>query len=251
MKLCRFLFEKKEFWGRIKQNQIIFLTQAPFCAIKQSSQRIALNKVKLLSPVVPSKVVCAGLNYKEHIKELNLRVPEEPVIFLKPSTTIIGPNESIIYPRTVTQLDYEGELGIVISRLTRGIKESQVSDYILGFTCANDVTARDLQRKDGQWTRAKSFDTFCPVGPWIETRLNPDNLTIKTFLNNKIKQNSSTKNFIFSVPRIVSFISQIMTLLPGDLILTGTPPGIGPMQNNDQIAIEIQGIGRLINKVIN
>ncbi len=190
-----------------------------------------------------------GLNYRDHAEELGFPIPDEPVIFLKPATTLIGPGDAIQYPPTSSRVDFEAELGIVIKERAKNITPGLARDYILGFTCANDVTARDLQKKDGQWTRAKSFDTFCPVGPWIETDLDPGDLLVESYLNSARKQSSRTSRFIFSVPQLVSFISTVMTLNPGDLIITGTPAGIGPMQPGDEIEVRIEGIGSLKNTV--
>jgi 2-keto-4-pentenoate hydratase/2-oxohepta-3-ene-1,7-dioic acid hydratase in catechol pathway len=176
-------------------------------------------------------------------------IPSEPIIFLKPPTAALSHKGKIVYPPGVKRLDYEAELAFVIKKKAKNIPQKDVSKYILGYTCLNDVTARDLQKKDVQWTRAKSFDSFCPVGPWIETDLNPDNLKITCCLNRALKQRSSTSNFIFSVPYLVSFISKVMTLCPGDIISTGTPPGVGPMQKGDRVAVEIEGIGCLENIV--
>jgi 2-keto-4-pentenoate hydratase/2-oxohepta-3-ene-1,7-dioic acid hydratase in catechol pathway len=200
-------------------------------------------------PAEPTKVILVGLNYRDHAKEMGFKIPKEPIIFLKPPTAMIGPEEKIVYPGGVGQLDYEAELGIVIKKKGRKIKEKDYAGYVLGYTCLNDVTARDLQRKDGQWTRAKSFDTFCPLGPWLETKINPADLNIRLYLNEEIKQDSSTKNFIFSAPFIISFISKIMTILPGDVIATGTPPGVGPMKRGDHAKVEIEGIGELENQI--
>jgi 2-keto-4-pentenoate hydratase/2-oxohepta-3-ene-1,7-dioic acid hydratase in catechol pathway len=197
----------------------------------------------------PSKVVCVGLNYHCHAKELCMNTPHHPIIFIKPPTTIIGPTENIIYPKISKRVDYEGELGIVIKKKGKSIPKTKAMDYIEGFTCVNDVTARDLQELDGQWTRAKSFDTFCPIGPKIVKDINPNHVKIQTFLNDKIKQDSNTKEFIFPVEYIVSFISQVMTLLPGDIISTGTPKGIGPMKKGDKVEVKIEGIGSLINYI--
>ena len=180
---------------------------------------------------------------------MNQKPPENPILFLKPATAVIGPNEPILYPAQSQRVDYEAEWGVVISRLARNVKAASANDYILGYTCCNDVSARDLQIKDGQWTRAKSFDTFSPIGPWIETELDPSNLVVQGILNGKIVQNSNTANLIFTVPELVCFISSIMTLLPGDVIATGTPSGIGPMQKGDEIVISVQGIGELKNFV--
>lgn len=208
----------------------------------------APEEVKLLAPCQPSKIVAVGLNYRSHAKEFGQALPEVPLIFLKPATAVIGPNEDIVCPAMAQQVDYEGELGVVISRPAQQIKAREAGDYILGYTCLNDVTARDLQRHDGQWTRAKGFDTFAPIGPWIETELDPANLTIETYLNGVRRQQATTADLIFPVAELVSFISSVMTLLPGDVIATGTPSGIGPMEPGDTVEVTIQGIGTLKNK---
>ena len=191
-----------------------------------------------MMPFSPSKIICVGLNYYDHAKELGMEIPKSPVLFLKPPTAVIGNGDKIIYPAQTSNLHYEAELAIVI-----------LEDRSLGYTCANDVTARDLQKIDGQWTRAKSFNTFCPLGPKIVSGIDSDNLNIKLYLNGEIKQNSNTSQIIFKPLYLVKFISEIMTLLPGDVILTGTPPGVGPMDRGDEVVVEIEGIGRLTNKV--
>ena len=191
-----------------------------------------------MMPFSPSKIICVGLNYYDHAKELGMEIPKYPVLFLKPPTAVIGDGDKIIYPAQTSNLHYEAELAIVI-----------LEDRSLGYTCANDVTARDLQKIDGQWTRAKSFNTFCPLGPKIVSGIDSDNLNIKLYLNGEIKQNSNTSQMIFKPLYLVKFISEIMTLLPGDVILTGTPPGVGPMDRGDEVVVEIEGIGRLTNKV--
>ena len=191
-----------------------------------------------------------GLNYKNHAKELKMPIPEYPILFLKPPSALIYHNASIIYPSQTKELHYEAELAIIIKDRIKNIKKEDALKHILGFACGNDVTARDLQRMDGQWTRAKSFDSFCPVGPNIVKNINPDKLDIKLYLNGEIKQSSNTSNMIFTVDYLVSFVSQIMTLGPEDVILTGTPPGVGPMQVGDVVEVEIEGIGKLTNKVV-
>ena len=202
-----------------------------------------------IGSIKPTKIICVGTNYRGHAKELDMKIPEEPLIFLKPPSSLIYDSQEIIYPRGVERLDYEAELAVVIKETARKIGEKDVSRYILGYTCLNDVTARDLQKKDGQWTRSKSFDTFCPVGPVIETDIDPSDVKVESYLNGGLRQSSSTRNLIFSVARLVSFISGIMTLLPGDIVSTGTPDGVGPMQPGDNIEIRIEGIGSLKNKV--
>jgi 2-keto-4-pentenoate hydratase/2-oxohepta-3-ene-1,7-dioic acid hydratase in catechol pathway len=210
---------------------------------------VKVSEVRFLAPVTPSKIVLAGLNYRDHAEELGMEIPSEPVIFIKPSTAVIGPGEAISYPKCSHRVDFEAELGIVIKDKVRNIPKEKVIDHIEGYTCFNDVTARDIQNKDTQWTRAKSFDTFAPVGPWIETELDPSDISIRSYLNGELKQDSRTSKFIFGVAELVSFISGVMTLLPGDVIATGTPPGVGPMNDGDEIAVEIEGIGRLVNRV--
>jgi 2-keto-4-pentenoate hydratase/2-oxohepta-3-ene-1,7-dioic acid hydratase in catechol pathway len=205
--------------------------------------------VRLLAPCSPTKVIAVGLNYRDHAQELGLPIPDTPIIFLKPPTSVIGPDDSIRYPETSSRVDYEAELGIVIKDRVKDIRPDEARGHILGYTCANDVTARDLQKKDGQWTRAKSFDTFCPVGPWIETELDPDDLLVESYLNGARRQSSRTSQFIFKTNYLISFISQVMTLYPGDLIITGTPAGIGPMERGDEIEVRIEGIGSLKNVV--
>ncbi|MGC9444115.1 MAG: fumarylacetoacetate hydrolase family protein [Candidatus Methanospirareceae archaeon] len=197
----------------------------------------------------PTKVVLVGLNYRDHARELKMELPEEPIIFLKPPTALIGPEEFIIYPAQSTRVDYEAELAVVMKNTCRNVEPDAVMDFVEGFTCLNDVTARDLQRKDVQWTRAKSFDTFCPVGPRIVSNIDPNNVRIQSYLNGELRQDSTTTNFIFRVEELVSFLSKVMTLHPGDIIATGTPSGIGALQRGDTIEIVIAGIGTLRNYV--
>lgn len=206
-----------------------------------------ISDLDIIPPLRPSKIVCVGLNYKDHAKELDMEIPTEPIIFIKPSTTVVGHLDTVLYPKTSTHVEYEAELGIVISKEAHKVDKDHAHEFIGGYTVVNDVTARDLQKKDVQWTRAKSFNTFAPIGPCIETEINPMNLNISLKLNNELKQNSNTKNMIFNVHELVEFISDIMTLLPGDIISTGTPPGVGPMHIGDTVEIEIEGIGKLKN----
>ncbi len=249
MRIARFFYRKAIKWGIVENRDIRLLPADPYKKIQAGFKKIRLNQVKLLPPAVPTKIILVGLNYKSHAKELGMKIPKQPVIFLKPPSSVLAPRGKIIYPPGVKRLDYEAELAIVIKKQTRNISPAAVKKCILGYTCLNDVTARDLQKIDVQWIRAKSFDTFCPLGPWIETEINPSNLRIKTYLNGEIKQNSSTAGFIFKIDYLVSFISKIMTLYPGDIISTGTPPGVGPMKINDIVEIEIESIGRLKNRV--
>jgi 2-keto-4-pentenoate hydratase/2-oxohepta-3-ene-1,7-dioic acid hydratase in catechol pathway len=197
----------------------------------------------------PTKVVLVGLNYRDHARELKMELPEEPILFLKPPTALIGPEEFIVYPAQSTQVDYEAELAVVMKETCRNVEPDAVMEYVEGFTCLNDVTARDLQRKDVQWTRAKSFDTFCPVGPRIVSTIDPNNVRIQSYLNGELRQDSTTANFIFTTEELVSFISEVMTLQKGDIIATGTPSGIGALQRGDTIEIVIEGVGTLRNYV--
>lgn len=197
-----------------------------------------------------TKIVCVGLNYHDHAKEMNMPIPKDPVLFMKPPSTLIYDGDEIIYPAMTKNLHYEAELAVVIKDRIKNVSKEEALKHIKGFTCANDVTARDLQKQDGQWTRAKSFDTFCPVGPRIVKDIDPGNLAIKTWLNGELKQSSNTSNMIFPVDQLISFISRIMPLEKDDLIITGTPPGIGPMNVGDTVVVEIEGIGRLTNRVI-
>jgi 2-keto-4-pentenoate hydratase/2-oxohepta-3-ene-1,7-dioic acid hydratase in catechol pathway len=249
MKILRFLYNKKEYWGITEGSYVRLIKDDPFYKINLTSRKIPLSKIKFLPPVTPTKIILVGLNYRDHAEELKMNLPREPLIFLKPVTALIGHNQPIIYPSGVRQLDYEAELAVIIGKEGKKIKEKAAHKYIFGYTCLNDITARDLQRQDIQWTRAKSFDTFCPLGPWIETQLNPQKLQIRSYLNGELKQCSSTANFIFSIPRIISFISKVMTFLPGDVISTGTPPGVGPMKRGDTVEVEIEKIGRLRNYI--
>jgi 2-keto-4-pentenoate hydratase/2-oxohepta-3-ene-1,7-dioic acid hydratase in catechol pathway len=203
----------------------------------------------LLAPTLPSKIVCVGRNYADHAKELGNEAPSEPIIFLKPSSALLAPEGTIVRPAVSERVDFEGELAIVIGRQTTRVKAADWRDYVLGFTCANDVTARDLQKKDVQFTRGKGFDTFCPLGPWIETELEPDDLRLMTRVNGEVRQDGRTSQMIFPCSVILEFVSSIMTLLPGDVILTGTPAGVGPLNAGDSVEIEIEGIGVLRNAV--
>lgn len=210
----------------------------------------ALEITKLLAPALPGKIIAVGLNYRDHAQEMGLKLPEEPILFMKPSTSIIGPGEDIIYPGQSSRVDYEAELAVVIAKSCRDVSAGDANDFILGYTCLNDVTARDLQVKDGQWTRAKSFDTFAPIGPWIETEIaDPNALSITSRLNGQIKQASNTRNLIFNVHELIEYISSVMTLEAWDIIATGTPSGIGPMERGDEVQIEIEGIGTLTNRL--
>ncbi|MDX6275113.1 MAG: hypothetical protein QOJ92_2323 [Frankiales bacterium] len=223
----------------------------PATSFAYTGVRYPLAEVRLLAPVIPTKVVAIGKNYADHVAEMGGSAPpSEPLAFLKPSTAVIGPGDGIGYPRQSSRVDFEGELAVVIKALCREVPAAKASEVVLGYTCANDVTARDLQEKDGQWTRAKGFDGFCPLGPWIDTEVAPDDLAITTTLNGELKQAGRTSQLVHDVPRLIEYVSSVMTLVPGDVILTGTPAGIGPMDVGDEVTVSIEGIGALTNTVV-
>jgi 2-keto-4-pentenoate hydratase/2-oxohepta-3-ene-1,7-dioic acid hydratase in catechol pathway len=254
MKLISFKKENLDKIGVLKGKEITEINSSMIEAMRSTNidkleglGTFNIKDVNVGVPIPPSKIVCVGLNYTDHAKELDMEIPEEPIIFIKPSTAAIGHCDDIIYPNSSVQVDYEAELGIVISKEAHHVSSIDASDYIGGYTIINDVTARDLQRKDVQWTRAKSFDTFAPIGPCIETELDPMDQNISLRLNSKLKQHSNTKNMIFDVYELVEFISDIVTLKAGDMISTGTPPGVGPMNVGDTVEVEVEGIGVLRN----
>ena len=249
MKTVRFKVDETEHYAILDGNVITKLAQEPYDRIMPLDKTYDLNEVKLLAPCTPTKIVALGLNYKSHAEETHNPVPESPIIFIKPTTCIIGPEDNIVYPPSTTRVDYECELGVVIGKRMRMVAIDDVLDYVFGYTCVNDVTARDHQRDDVQWTRGKGHDTFGPIGPCIETELDPGNVVVSTYLNNELKQQQNTSDLIFSVPEMISFISGVMTLLPGDIIATGTPSGIGPMKPGDTVEIKIDPIGVLRNYV--
>lgn len=256
MKLVRFKKDGQEKNGAIINGGMVEIGHSLLEAFQSPPDHLErkdfylLNEVKILPPVQPSKIVCVGLNYRDHAEELNMTPPDEPILFLKPPTTVIGHEDDIIYPSQSHQVDYEAELAVVIGRDAHFVSEDDALDYVAGYTVLNDVTARDLQQKDGQWTRAKSFNTFCPIGPWMETELDPSNQKISMKVNGEVKQDSNTKNMIFTPEELISFISEIMTLQPGDVIATGTPPGVGPLQVGDVAEVSVEGIGTLKNRVM-
>jgi 2-keto-4-pentenoate hydratase/2-oxohepta-3-ene-1,7-dioic acid hydratase in catechol pathway len=215
-----------------------------------TGEEVELGDVLLLAPILPSKVVCVGKNYAAHAAEFDSDVPEEPLLFLKPSTAVIGPNDLIQLLPISRRIDYEGELAVVVGRLAKNVRAEDASRYLLGFTCANDVTLRSLQRMDDQWTRAKGFDGSCPLGPWIETDVDPTGVTVETRLNGDVVQNGTTEDMVFGVATLIEYITTFMTLLPGDVILTGTPEGVGPIRDGDVVEVEVEGVGVLENPVV-
>jgi 2-keto-4-pentenoate hydratase/2-oxohepta-3-ene-1,7-dioic acid hydratase in catechol pathway len=250
MRIVRFLANEEARYGILDaQDEIRSLKGGPFDRLDYDGDHFRLSEVELLAPCEPSKVVGIGLNYRDHAEEVGLELPEAPMLFLMPDTAVIGPGRTIRLPEMSEWVDYEGELGIVIGRPAFRIKQEEAADYILGYTCVNDVTARDLQIKDVQFTRAKGFDTFAPMGPWIVTDIDPASLDIETYVNGNRKQNSNTRQLVFDPLHLVHFVSWVMTLYPGDVIASGTPAGIGPLNAGDRVEIRIQGIGSLVNEV--
>jgi 2-keto-4-pentenoate hydratase/2-oxohepta-3-ene-1,7-dioic acid hydratase in catechol pathway len=219
--------------------------------IQLTGETIPLGDVRLVAPVLPrSKVVGVGRNYREHAEELGNEVPAEPLLFLKPNTSVIGPGEPIVLPHQSENVHHEAELAVVIGRLCRDVPADRVADVVFGYTCGNDVTARDLQKRDGQWARAKGFDSFCPLGPWIETDLDPADLEISCSVGAEVRQSGRTSQMIYDVTALVAYISAAFTLLPGDVILTGTPAGVGPIVDGDDVTVTVEGIGELTNRVV-
>ncbi len=250
MKIVRFSVGNKVKYGILSGKSIQAIEGKPFRYIKPTDHYYQLNEVKLLCPCTPSKIVALGLNYRSHAKEVNIPLPDAPLIFLKPSTAVIGPEDNIVYPPSLTRVDYECELAVVLKKPVWKASIEEALSYVLGYTCFNDVTARDLQSRDGQWTRAKGFNTFAAVGPCIETELDSGNVVLETYLNGERKQQGNTNDLIYAVPELINFISNVMTLLPGDIIATGTPSGIGPMYPGDTVEIKIEPIGTLRNYVV-
>ncbi|MBU1275564.1 MAG: fumarylacetoacetate hydrolase family protein [Proteobacteria bacterium] len=248
--IVRFSHQGRVRYGLVSGGRLRLYEGSPFSGGQVGKQTAPLNEVRLLAPCRPSKVVAVGLNYKAHAKEVNKALPAEPMIFMKPSTSVIGPGDKIVRPAISQRVDHESELGVVMGRQCRLVGPDEAKDYILGYTCLNDVTARDLQARDGQYTRGKGFDTFCPLGPVIALDLDPTRVQVKAVVNGETRQDTNTSDMIFDVYQLVSFVSQVMTLKPGDVIATGTPSGIGPLQAGDVVAIEVQGVGVLENPVV-
>ncbi len=256
MRIARFTYESHQLFGVIDGDpgaEMVALVEGDplYTPLTPTGQHVPLAEVKLLAPVIPrSKVVGIGRNYADHAAELGNEVPAEPLLFLKPNTTVISPADPIGHPQQSTDVHYEGELAVVIGRICRDVPIARVPEVIYGYTVGNDVTARDLQRSDDQWTRAKGFDSFCPLGPWIETDLDVSDLAVTTTLNGELKQAGRTSAMVHKVPELIAYITSVMTLLPGDVILTGTPAGVGPMKPGDQVSVTVEGIGTLTNPVV-
>ncbi len=250
MKIARYLYKRHIHFGIVEDDVISELEKTPFTGIKTTGNSYPLADVELLPPVEPSKILAVGLNYADHARELGLKLPDEPVLFAKPPSSLLAHGGDIVYPRMSAEVDYEAELAIIMKDQCRALTPEEAPAHIFGYTCGNDVTARDLQRIDGQWTRAKGFDTFCPLGPFISTDEDVCGRRIELRLNGTLRQSSSTDHMIFNCADVVSFVSHIMTLYPGDVILTGTPPGVGQLRVGDEVEIEIEGMDVLRNRVV-
>ena len=251
MRVARFSLNGEPRFGIVDGPELVVLKGHPLVSgYDTTGERVALKDVKLLAPTIPSKIVCIGKNYADHVAEMGREINPEPTIFFKPSSSIIGPGDSIILPTQSERVELEAELTIVIGQITKNVREEQALEYVWGFTIANDVTARDLQASDDQWARAKAFDTFCPLGPWIETEFVPDGQIVESRIDGETKQQASIDLMLHNVPKIISYVSANMTLLPGDVILTGTPAGISRIESGQIIECEVEGIGTLLNPVL-
>jgi len=249
MRLVRFRFGERIATGFVEGDVVRMLQGTFFENPVPSGDEIPLDDVRLLAPILPSKIVAVGKNYQAHAAEFGQEVPDEPLLFLKPSTAVIGPGDPIPLLPISRRVDFEGELAVVIGRIARHVAAEDASKYILGYTCGNDVTLRDLQRMDDQWARAKGFDGSCPLGPWIETELDPNDTKIETRLNGEVRQSGRTADMVYGVATLVAYITEFMTMLPGDVIMTGTPEGVGKLSPGDRVEVEIEGVGTLANPV--
>jgi 2-keto-4-pentenoate hydratase/2-oxohepta-3-ene-1,7-dioic acid hydratase in catechol pathway len=254
VKIARFSHSGAISYGILDEDEedLVVLSGDPmFAGFDTTGERVPLTEATLLAPVIPrSKVVAVGKNYHEHATEMGGDAPDAPLLFLKPNTSVIGPNDRIQLPPQSSQVEHEGELAVVIGRIAKNLKAADVAEYVFGYTVANDVTARDLQKADGQWARAKGFDTFCPLGPVIQTEFDPDEATLQTRVNGEIRQDGEISDLVHGIPEIIEYAASVWTLLPGDVILTGTPAGVGPIVNGDTVEVEISGIGVLSNPVV-
>jgi 2-keto-4-pentenoate hydratase/2-oxohepta-3-ene-1,7-dioic acid hydratase in catechol pathway len=252
MRIARYEYEGRARYGLVdpEGGKVREIAGDPFVRVETTGDARRLEEVRLLAPVVPGKIVAVGLNYKDHARELGMEIPEEPMLFLKAPSALIGPGGEIVYPPQSQRVDYEAELAVVIGRVAKNVKEKDAAAYILGYTCINDVTARDLQMKDVQFARSKGFDTFAPLGPWIVTDFEPTEAPVRCLVNGEVRQDGNTREMIASVYRVVEYISSNMTLFPGDVIATGTPPGVGSLRVGDVVTVEVGGIGAITNRVI-
>jgi 2-keto-4-pentenoate hydratase/2-oxohepta-3-ene-1,7-dioic acid hydratase in catechol pathway len=249
MRVGRIAWNGQARYVRLDGDRAVVLSAAPWDGGSDTSDTIAIHEARLLAPVVPSKIVCVGKNYAKHAAEMGSEVPTTPLLFLKPETAIVGPGDAIELPSQSHRVEHEGELAVVIGKTTRHVAAEHALSHVFGYTCANDVTARDLQRSDVQFTRAKGFDTFCPLGPVITTSIDPARVGVSLRVNGEVRQDGNTRDMVFPVATLVAFVSSVMTLRPGDVILTGTPEGVGPLVDGDQVSVTVEGIGTLVNPV--
>ena len=250
MRIARFLVADQIAFGVVDGDRVTAIAGHPFGPFELASTSFPLDEVRLLAPVVPSKVVGVGRNYAAHVREMGAEPPDAPVLFLKPSTAVVGPGEPVRLPSLSAEVHHEAELAVVVGRLVREVPVERALEAVLGYTCGNDVTARDLQRSDGQWARAKGFDTFCPLGPWVETDLDPTDLAVGCRVGGEVRQAGRTSAMLRGVAELVSYVSAVMTLLPGDVLLTGTPEGVGPVRAGDTVEVTVEGVGTLTNPVV-
>ena len=252
MRIGRYEYQGRARYGLVdpESGKVREIAGDPFVRVETTGDARRLEEVRLLAPVIPGKIVAVGLNYKDHARELGMKIPEEPLLFLKAPSALIGPGGEIVYPPQSQRVDYEAELAVVIGRVAKNVKEKDAAAHILGYTCINDVTARDLQMKDVQFARSKGFDTFAPLGPWVVTDFEPTEASVRCLVNGEVRQDGNTREMIASVYRIVEYISSFMTLFPGDVIATGTPPGVGSLRVGDVVTVEVGGIGALANRVV-
>jgi 2-keto-4-pentenoate hydratase/2-oxohepta-3-ene-1,7-dioic acid hydratase in catechol pathway len=251
LKIVRYQTNGSPSWGILEDGIVRSADGAPFVDFRDTGQAVGpVDDVTLLAPVAPRTVMCVGRNYRSHAEEFGNKVPDEPLLFLKPPASIVGPHAEVVYPRIAGRLDPEAELVLVIGRRARNVAEADAWDYIGGYTCGNDFTARDIQKADGQWTRGKGFDTFCPVGPWVETEFDPTNVTVTCTVDGERRQNGNTKDLIFSIPFLIGYITRFTTLEPGDIVLSGTPEGVREVQPGNTVTVEVEGLGALPNSVV-
>jgi 2-keto-4-pentenoate hydratase/2-oxohepta-3-ene-1,7-dioic acid hydratase in catechol pathway len=250
VRIVRFRAGDKTRYGTLDGTQIVEYSGTPYGSFTKARKRWALRQTVLLAPVVPSKIVAVGLNYRDHAEEMCVAIPDEPLLFFKPISALCGPDDPVVFPSQAERVDYEGELAIVIKKRCRHVAPERAREYVLGYSCLNDITARDLQIRDGQPSRAKGFDSFCPMGPCVATDIDPNGVGIETYVNGERKQVSNTKHLVFPVEDIIARVSAVMTLLAGDVIATGTPAGVGPLRPGDKVEVRIEGIGNLRNSVI-
>src|SRR3990172_5255803 len=251
MRILRFRQDAKSepTWGWLDDGRVGELEGSPFTTYRRLEATLSLESVILAPPTTPSKIICVGRNYAAHAAEHDAEIPKLPLIFLKAPSALIGPGEPILLPVQSKQVEHEAELALVFGRRGRWTTPEAAKEYILGYTAVNDVTARDLQNSDGQWSRSKSFDTFCPLGPWVETELDPAEVLVKCQVNGQLRQMGSTRDLVYPVPQLIAFISSVITIEPGDLLLTGTPAGVSPLAPGDEVTVEVEGIGSLTNPV--